>query len=273
MSAINAAYRLLCDPRQRAAYDARRYLSRSPRGAGVRRVPQTAVYAPPPPPTPIQIRADRVVAIAGVVILVAVGFLLTRIIPAMERGASTHALSASVADRIASNAVLRDFPGAVLIPPTDLEPFHSLPIQRVDANARGIARYAVYYGDLNAGGAAIAGTVGRDAFDNATPRLPECARDAAYCAGPAPGQPPGPPGLELFRSSDFIEDYPGVVTHRVCCNGVFWSFSWFEPRANMSYTLDLSRGVAQRFGTSRADGDLAAAHAVAALAARLVRLS
>ena len=35
--------------------------------------------------------------------------------------------------------------------------------------------------------------------------------------------------------------HPAFATHRVCCNGVFWSLSWYEERANMSYTIDLSR--------------------------------
>jgi hypothetical protein len=161
----------------------------------------------------------------------------------------------------------------VLVPPSALEPFAALPILRVDANGRGIARYAVYYGDLNNGGAAISGLVGRDGFDNSTPRIADCAPDAAYCAGLVPGQSSGPPGLELFRGLDLGDNYPAFVTHRVCCNGVFWSLSWYEPRANMSYTLDLSRSIALRYGTSGADGDVNAARAIAALAAQLVRLT
>jgi hypothetical protein len=40
----------------------------------------------------------------------------------------------------------------------------------------------------------------------------------------------------------------------------------------MSYTIDLSRSVAARYGSSTAEGDTAAARAVAALAHQLVRL-
>jgi hypothetical protein len=40
----------------------------------------------------------------------------------------------------------------------------------------------------------------------------------------------------------------------------------------MSYTIDLSRSVAAHYGSSAAEADGAAAHAVAALAAQLVRL-
>ena len=72
------------------------------------------------------------------------------------------------------------------------------------------------------------------------------------------------PGLVL--------DGPAFVTHRVCCNGVFWSVSWYEPRTNMSYTIDLSRSVAARYGSQSADDDVAAARSVGALAAQLVRL-
>jgi hypothetical protein len=62
------------------------------------------------------------------------------------------------------------------------------------------------------------------------------------------------------------------VTHRVCCNGVFWSLSWYDQRSNMSYTIDLSRSVAARYGGPAAEGDVAGAHTVGALAAQLVRL-
>src|SRR5947209_13766919 len=63
MAAINAAYRLLSDPRQRAAYDARRYLSRAPTTYRPVAPNVRVVYpAPPPPSTPpttLQRRVDR----------------------------------------------------------------------------------------------------------------------------------------------------------------------------------------------------------------------
>ena len=272
MASINAAYRVLSDPRQRAAYDARRYMVRAPYHVRTVHV-QTAVHPPPAEPSPIQRRADRIVALVGVVLLVSIGFFAVKIIPAMERGASTHAVGSDISERLETNNELKTFPSAVLVPPVSLQPFSGLPILRVDANSRGIARYAVYYGDLSTGGAAISGLIGREAFDNATPRLPDCAPDAAYCVGPVPGQTTGPPGLELFRSTDFVDGSPAVITHRVCCNGVFWSMSWYEPETNMSYTLDLSRSVAQRYGNDAIAQDAEAARAVAALAAQLVRLS
>ena len=69
-----------------------------------------------------------------------------------------------------------------------------------------------------------------------------------------------------------VDASPAFVSHRVCCNGVFWSLSWYEQRTNMSYTIDLSRSIAARYGSATADHDVAAAHAVAGLASQLVRL-
>jgi hypothetical protein len=287
MRAINAAYHLLSDPKQRAVYDARRYLPR----------PQRTVTAPPVrrpvavvahPPTELQRRVDRIVAVVGVLLLIGIGFYTVNVIPYAERQFQAERLgtadrlptpapaerssSTAVSERLRSDSGLRSFPGTVLVAPSNLEPFANLPILRLDANGRGIARYAVYYGDLTNGGASISGLTSRASFDTAVPRLPNCASDASYCVGPAPGQAAGPPGLELFRTADLVVDSPAFVTHRVCCNGVFWSLSWYDSRADMTYTVDLSRSVAARYGSSAAEADVAAAHAVAALAAQLVRL-
>jgi hypothetical protein len=245
------------------------------------------------PPTPLQRRVDRIVAVLGVILLVAIGFYTVSVIPYAERqfqaqvdprsaplprqppsgpSGAGHGTGASVPERLLSDGGLKDFPGAVLVAPSNLEPFASLPILRLDAERRGIARYAVYYGDLTNGGATISGLVGRAAFDGASPRFADCRADADYCAGLVAGQPAGPPGLELFRAPQLVMDSPAFVTHRVCCNGVFWSLGWYDQRTNMSYTIDLSRSVAARYGSLAAEGDVAAAHAVATLATQLVRL-
>src|SRR5207244_3181578 len=192
--------------------------------------------------------------------------------PATRPAGADHPASRSVPERLRSDAGLKDFPGTVLVAPSTLQPFAGLPILRLDAASRGIARYAVYYGDLTNGGGTISGLVGREAFDGGAPRLTDCSSTAEYCSGPVAGQPPGPPGLELFRAPQLVMDSPAFVTHRVCCNGVFWSVSWYEPRTNMSYTIDLSRSVAARYGSLRAEGAVTAAHAVAAHAPQLVRL-
>jgi hypothetical protein len=191
--------------------------------------------------------------------------------PLLSTTSAEHAAGA-VPPRVRSDDALRAFPSTVLVAPERLEPFAALPVSRVDANGRGLARYAVYYGDWSAGGATITGLIGRAAFDSARPSLRDCAPDAPYCAGPAPGQTSGPPGQELFRAADLVDDYPAFASHRVCCNGVFWSLTWFEPRANMTYTIDLSRSLATPFGGSIAPDNVSAAHDLGALAKQLVRL-
>jgi hypothetical protein len=244
----------------------------------------------------LQRGVDRIVAILGVLLLIGIGFYTVNVIPYAEqqfqaerRGLSPrqsrlvdpattqpsveHIIGAPVPGRLTSDPNLRSFPGTVLVAPQSLPPFSSLPVARLDATGMGIARYAVYYGDLTSGGATISGLVGRTSFDAGVPHIGDCAPSAAYCVSQAPGQPAGSaPGYELFRAPDLVHDYPAYVTHRVCCNGVFWSLSWYEPQANMSYTIDLSRSIAALYGGPAAEADIAAARAFAALAPQLVRL-
>jgi hypothetical protein len=296
MRAINAAYRVLSDPQQRAAYDAQRYLRPMPTSTVVVRAPtrprsRPVVVPAYEPPTPLQRRVDRVVAVLGIMLLIGIGLYAALLIPraappdrrsprplatseSANPDASPHTLSLSVPERLRDDVGLRSFPGVVIVPPAALAPFTDLPIMRIDATSQGIARYAVYYGDVTTGVAAISGLIGRNSFDAAAPRIADCAPDATYCAGPGVGQSTnGPPGLELFRPEHLVGENPAFATHRVCCNGVYWSLSWYEPATNMSYTIDLSRSVAMEFGSSSADDNVDAARAVGALAGQLVRLT
>jgi hypothetical protein len=302
MRAINAAYALLSDPVRRAAFDARHYLPRSQTSTIVvaprpRRVPVVEVAQPP---TRLQRRVDRIVALLGIALVLAVAVYAVNVIPRGEQALQTQARArpasaarpspvttplagvgqstagsasgAYVPERLRLDSALRNFPGTVLVAPAALEPFASLPILRSEAASQGIARYAVYYGDLTNGSATISGLIGRASFDAGAPHLPDCPPDSAYCIGPVPGQTSGPPGFELFRGTDLVVDDEAYVTHRTCCSGVFWSINWFEPRTNMSYTIDLSRSAATLFGGAAANADRAAAHAAAGLASQLVRL-
>jgi DnaJ-like protein len=299
MAAINAAYRVLRDPRQRAAYDGSRFLRPVPTVAVARAAsrpqPRAVVVPPPKQETELERRVNRIVAILGVLLIVLIGLYAAVVIPRAEqqfqaelhsqRPPATavvpppsaqqqqHALAASIPQRLTADSGLRSFPGTVLVPPSTLSPFKDLPIMRLDATSQGIARYAVYYGDITTGVASISGLIGRASFDAAVPRIQDCAPDAAYCTGATVGQKPGdPPGLELFRPDHLVGDNTAFVTHRVCCNGVFWSLSWYEPSTNMSYTIDLSRSVASQVGSASADDDVNAAKTVGALASQLVRL-
>jgi hypothetical protein len=300
MRSINAAYRLLSDSQQRAAYDAQRYLRPLPMSTVVVRTPtrpraRPVVTPAYEPATPLQRRVDRVVAVLGVLLLIGIGLYSALLIPRLEAGAgsqadrrsvrsiatseptypgaSPHSASVTIPQRLRNDVGLHSFPGVVIVPPSDMAPFKDLPVMRIDATSQGIARYAVYYGDVTTGVAAISGLIGRTTFDAAAPRIADCAPDAAYCAGPGVGQSPSdPPGLELFRPEHLVGDNPAFAAHRVCCNGVSWSLSWYEPATNMSYTIDLSRSVALEYGNASADDNVSAARAVGALAGQLVRL-
>lgn len=295
MRAINAAYAVLSDPVRRAAYDARRYLPRA-RAAQPTASPRVRpVVMVANPPTPLQRRVDRSVAIIGILLLIAIAFYTANVIPYATRQVRTvlppppvptaaagqqsaappiapgHA-DAAVPERLLRDTALRNFAGTALVAPSNLEPFASLPILRTEATSQGIAGYAVYYGDLTTSSASVSGRLGRASFDAGAAGPAGCSPDGAYCAGPVPGQSSGAPGLELFRGPGLVGDFPAYATHRVCCNGVFWSLSWYEPNVNMSYTIDVSRSAAAQYGGPLADGNVDAARSFANLASQLVRL-
>src|SRR5215472_17320302 len=177
MRAINSAYRVLSDPRQRAVYDARRFVQPAPARTAVAALPRpkpARPTAPTEPPSQLQRHVDRAVAVIGVILLILIGTYAVLVIPRATSG-QAHTTAGSVSDRLRQDGALRSFPGDVLVPPSDLPPFKDLPFLRLDATGQGIARYAVYYGDLTTGVASVTGLVGRAAFDTAAPRLPGCA--------------------------------------------------------------------------------------------------
>lgn len=306
MRAINAAYRVLSDTRQRAAYDARRFLRPAPvaqngavHAASVPRRRPVVVAPPPVETSALERRVNRIVAVLGVLLIIGIGLYAAIVIPRAEQAFQAEvrgqrpsqrppaaaaapppasqpvrAAAASLPARLTSDVGLRSFPGTVLVPPSSLAPFRDLPIMHLDATSQGIARYAVYYGDITTGVASISGLIGRSSYDSNLPRISDCAPEATYCSTLSVGQhEDDPPGLELFRPEHLVGDDPAFVTHRVCCTGLFWSLSWYEPATNMSYTLDLSRNIAAQYGSTSAGEDVEAARAIGALAGQLVRLS
>lgn len=292
MRLINAAYAVLSDPQRRAKYDARRFLRPAltvAPAAPVTARPSVTVHVPPvsSPPTRLQRTVDRFVVGLGVLLVLLISFYVVSLVRFGDQAGARHALFVStpagsssasahnydaIPERLRQDGILRGFPGPVLVAPEGMAPFVSLPVRRVDAIGRGLARYAVYYGETSVGGATISGQPGRATFDASIPRIAGCAPESDYCAGLAPGQTSGPPGLELFRGADLVADFPAFVTHRICCNGVFWTVAWYEPGPDMTYTIDLARSVAVPFGSTvdRANADTA--HQLGALARDLVRL-
>ena len=178
---------------------------------------------------------------------------------------------------------LRGFAGTVLVPPDGLAPFAELRPYRVEIGrvrgtgpARG--RYLIQYREgesrsLDAGQAQIAGTIGREEFDEAVEALANlsfrrCDADAAYCTENVGGHDGAAPASELFRGLS-VDDGPAIVEHVTCCGGHNWTLTWFDPARDMTYELVLLGPRADAYGTEITPENLASARAIAELAARL----
>ncbi len=177
---------------------------------------------------------------------------------------------------------LRTFPGVVLLPPPDLEPFSGLEAWRVELNrprpgstAMVHGRYLVQYRDPQGGtgGAQLGGTLGRDELDQTTTTLASrsftrCPADAAYCAENVAGQDGAAPASEVFRGLAVADD-EAVVEHVVCCGGHYWSLTWFDQLRDMTYTLVLVGPAADALGGGITPENASAAATLTSLAARL----
>ena len=178
---------------------------------------------------------------------------------------------------------LRSFSGTVLVPPDGMEPFAGLRPYRVEIGrvrgtgpARG--RYLIQYREgqsrsLDAGQAQLAGTIGRDEFDEAVEALASlsfrrCAPDAAYCTENVGGLDGAAPASELFRGLA-VNDGPAVVEHVTCCGGHYWTLTWFDGGRDMTYELVLLGPRADAYGREISPDNLASALAIAELAGRL----
>ncbi len=180
---------------------------------------------------------------------------------------------------------LRTFPGVVLLPPAELEPFTTLEPWRVELNrprpgstavVRG--RYLVQYRDQEggAGAAQIGGTTGRQDLDLTLTALAvrsftRCAADAPYCAENVAAQDGAPPASEVFRGLR-VADSEAVVEHVVCCGGHYWSLTWYDAARDMTYNLVLVGPVADNFGGGIQPENLDVALRVVSLATQLVVL-
>jgi hypothetical protein len=182
-------------------------------------------------------------------------------------------------------AELRTFPGVVLVPPAELEPFDVLEAWRVELNrprpgstATVRGRYLVQYRDPEGGtgSAQIGGVMGSDELDQTLTTLAarsfrRCPPDAAYCFENVGGQDGTMPASEVFRGLT-VQDGPAVVEHVVCCGGHYWSLSWYDAIRDMTYTLVLVGPVADQYGSGIAEENGSAAQTIADIAARLVPL-
>jgi hypothetical protein len=182
-------------------------------------------------------------------------------------------------------AELRSFPGVVLVPSVDLEPFSMLEPWRVEFNrpvpgstaiVRG--RYLIQYRDPlgGAGSVQIGGSMGRDELDQTLATLAgrsfrRCPPDAAYCLENVGGQDGTMPASEVFRGLT-VHDGPAVVEHVVCCGGHYWSLTWYDATRDMTYSLVLVGAVADQYGVGIAAENEHVALTIAEIAGGLAPL-
>lgn len=180
---------------------------------------------------------------------------------------------------------LRTFPGVVLLPPDDLDPFVQLEPWRVEMNRprpgstavfRG--RYLVQYRDPagGAGSAQVGGAMGRDDLDQALVALAarsfrRCPADAPYCVENIAGQDGAAPASEVFRGLT-VNGGEAVVEHVVCCGGHYWSLTWYDSMRDMTYTLVLVGPLADRYGITISTDNASVAATIAGIAGRLAPL-
>jgi hypothetical protein len=180
---------------------------------------------------------------------------------------------------------LRTFPGVVLLPSADLEPFVALEPWRVELNrprpgstaiVRG--RYLVQYRDQQGGtgSAQIGGSMGRDELDQTLAALASrsfrrCPADAMYCSENVAAQDGAPPASEVFRGVR-VGDFEGVVEHVVCCGGHYWSLTWYDSGRDMTYTLVLVGPVADQYGGGIDPANVNVAQSIASIATSLMPL-
>jgi hypothetical protein len=208
--------------------------------------------------------------------------LLLSILVAHALGFGRQIVAASPAHAAELFTELRTFPGIVLVPPTDLEPFSALEPWRVELNrpspgstavVRG--RYLVQYRDPQGGtgSAQLGGTLGRDELDQtmvtlAARSFKRCPADAGYCVENVAGQDGAAPASEVFRGLA-VADGEAVVEHVVCCGGHYWSLTWFDRGRDMTYTLVLVGPVADALGGGIAPENEGVAATLTTVAGRL----
>ena len=179
-------------------------------------------------------------------------------------------------------AELRSFPGVVLVPSVDLEPFSMLEPWRVEFNrpmpgsttvVRG--RYLIQYRDPQGGtgGAQIGGAMGREELDRTLATLAgrsfkRCPPDAAYCSENVGGQDGAMPASEVFRGLT-VQDGSAVAEHVVCCGGHYWSLTWYDAARDMTYSLVLVGPLADQYGGGIAAENERVALTIAEVAGRL----
>ena len=180
---------------------------------------------------------------------------------------------------------LRTFPGVVLVPSADLEPFRALDAWRVEllrprpGSTRVVrGRYLIQYRDPQggAGSAQVGGTIGHEEMDQTVTTLAmrsftRCPADAPYCVENVGGQDDAMPASEVFRGVA-VNDAPSVVEHVICCGGHYWALTWYDAARDMTYSLILVGPVADQYGDGITAENASGAATIAEIAGRLAPL-
>lgn len=157
--------------------------------------------------------------------------------------------------------IVASFPGTVLVPPTDLAPFSSLPLTWSGSDGAG---YGFTWASSGGGLARVSAS-----FVPTAPMIfSRCSPTALYCQENTLGRDDGSPSSEVFRGMA-VNGKPATVTHVTCCNGLYWMVDWTDDAQGLAYHLELTQDVAQPYGSS-IRGDKRQASAVVALAVQLV---
>jgi hypothetical protein len=182
---------------------------------------------------------------------------------------------------------LRAFPSVVLVPPDGLRPFADvgLTLAQFDPpnSPRTVSDEATYTAGWDDGTmfdkrSSITGTVGRRTFDEALGYEARCLALPDYCPIPPLGDAPGEPIGETFLSHR-VRMVPAVISRLACCNGGGWSAVWYDPAADVTYSLHLPLGSAYPYmqpsperGYLSSPDNILGAREVAGIAEQLVIL-
>jgi signal peptidase I len=151
----------------------------------------------------------------------------------------------------------------VLVAPAGLEPFASMPVSSIEADA---TSYRVLHGSQNYSSAVITGHLGNQSVDES---FTGCVSSALYCAENIYHRADGPPGAEVFRGLT-VKGNAATVTHINCCAGLYWTVRWIDPAVNVTYELGLEQDVGKSYGDTISPSNRAGAVRLAKLAEQLV---
>lgn len=164
-----------------------------------------------------------------------------------------------------AEALLIASPVIVLVPAAGQAPFNQagLSASQIGADANGVS-YGLTYG--TAATASLRGEPGRLPTQGGPPA---CA--TAYCS--YPGLDGKTPAAEVFGGVR-IKGEVAAVFHAACCAGDVWEVYWYDPAANMHYTLTVDADFDPQVGQSGVNRDnVSRANHLVDVANQLTRLA